>query len=112
MAKKEVKKSFFRCQYQKGDDICVSTLVKVESGEYIPFRKMMLAILDLVMKVKAEIGLDVAKKLALIGLKVIFELLNNVDNNTITNRGSKSYYLNPVKAKNKKDASERFDVEF
>ena len=64
------------------------------------------------MKVKREAGSELGGKMALEGLRFIFKLCHNVEMDWSGTGASKSKYIALNKAKDKKDRSERFDVEF
>jgi len=108
MAKQE-KRYFFRVQYQIG---AIEISEKVEGYGYLSVSSMIMTILKLVMKVKDEIDEETGGKVALKGLRLIFNLCHNVNMDWQGTGGSQSKYLNLYNAKDKAGRSERFDVEF
>lgn len=100
----------FRCQYQKGEEICVSECI--ESTNPITSAEILLALASLAVKVKKEHGKKKGEKVALQVLKIHEHIIRDIHRlKCFGNGASKSYYLDK-RNKNKDKRSERVDVEF
>ena len=99
----------FRCQYQKGEKICISECI--ESVNPISSAEVLLSLASLAVKVKEMYGKKKGRKVALQVLKIHENIIRNNSNKCIGTGTSKSYYLDK-RNKNKTNRSERVDVEF
>ena len=99
---------YFRCQYQAGD-LTISDVVEQE--EYISLAKMMLSLCMLARKVGQEVDAKTGGRVALEVIYRFKDMIKNMQQDTVGNGGSKSYYLDP-KSKHKANRSERLDIEF
>lgn len=100
----------FRCQYQKGEKVCVSECI--ESLYPISSAEIIRALAALAIKVKGKYGKEKGGKVALRVLKIHEYVIKNIHRSKCISTGaSKSYYLDK-RNKNKTNRSERVDIEF
>lgn len=100
----------FRCQYQKGEKICISECI--ESVNPISSAEVLLSLASLAVRVKNEYGKKKGGKVALQVLKIHEHVIKNIHSTKSVGTGaSKSYYLDK-RNKNKTNRSERIDIEF
>lgn len=100
----------FRCQYQKGEKVCVSECI--ESQYPISSAEILRALAALAIKVKGMYGKEKGGKVALQVLKIHEYVIKNIHKSKCVGTGaSKSYYLDK-RNKNKTNRSERVDIEF
>ena len=103
-----MKKNRFRCQYQKGE-ICVSDTL--ENDTPISAAQIIHSLASLAVKVEKDVNKEIGGKVALKVLEIHEHIMKSVyENECIGNGPIKSFYLNKT-AKNKKDKSERVDIE-
>lgn len=104
------KKNRFRCQYQKGDEICESE--PLESDSPITYEQVLVALASLAVKIGYlygdKPGGEVALKVLEIHERVILDMYPNQH---CGDGKSKSYYFN-LQDKNKIERSERVDIQF
>lgn len=98
---------YFRCQYQRGE-ICVSEII--EDQDHISVENIFIALARLAVKVSREVDRKTGEKVALQVLKIHEFFMKSVEDNKYGTGSSKSHYINE-KSKNKKNSSERVDIE-
>ena len=98
----------FRCQYQKGK-LCISH--QFTSDTPISYEDVIISLASLAIKVRDEIGDEVAGKVALRVLRIHHHIIMDMYPTEHCGHGeSKSYYLD-LQDKNKEKRTERIDVQ-
>lgn len=105
-----VKRHRFRCQYQKGDDTCVSD--PIDSDYPITYEQVLFSLASLAVKVQQKYGDELGGQVALKVLGIHEHIIIDMYQYQHWGNGeSKSYYFN-LQDKNKIERTERVDVQF
>lgn len=104
------KRHRFRCQYQKGDDICMSD--PIDSDSPITYEQVLLSLASLAVKVQQKYGEELGGQVALKVLEIHEHIICDMYKYQHCGHGkTKSYYLN-LQDKNKVERTLRVDVQF
>lgn len=106
----KVKQHRFRCQYQKGKDVCISD--PIESDIPITYEQILYSLASLAVKVQGKYGDELGGQVALKVLEIHEHIILDMYKYQYRGNGeSKSYYFK-LENKNKIERTERVDVQF